>query len=120
DLAVLPDRITNIPADDTATYLSASAAITGVIDLRASTAYRYAPPAPAPGEPADHFDDLRVQLTLGTLRQDDRAPGFSLTYARDLDLGAVSDFGVELTTRLGPLELSALERLSLPTGRIAQ
>ena len=120
DLAVLPDRITNIPADDTATYLSASAAITGVIDLRASTAYRYAPPAPAPGEPADHFDDLRVQLTLGTLRQDDRAPGFSLTYARDLDLGAVSDFGVEITTRLGPLELSALERLSLPTGRIAQ
>jgi len=120
DLAVLEDRITKLPVDDTATYLSASAAIAGVIDLRASTAYRYSPPAPEPGAPVDHFDDLQVQLTLGTLRQDDRAPGLALTYARDLDVGRVSDFGVEITTRLGPLELSALERLSLPTGRIAQ
>lgn len=120
DLAVLPDRITNEAVDDTATYLSASATINGVIDLRASTAYRYFPPELDPGEPRDHFDDLQVQLTLGTLRQDDRAPGLALTYARDLDAGHVSDFGVEITTRLGPLELSALQRLSLPDGRISQ
>ncbi len=120
DLAVLPDRITNEAVDDTATYLSASASIAGVIDLRASTAYRYFPPEPDPGEPRDHFDDLQVQLTLGTLRQDDRAPGLALTYARDLDAGEVTQFGVELTTRLGPLELAALQRLSLPDGRIAQ
>src|SRR5690606_28449688 len=103
DLAVLPDRITNEAVDDTATYLSAPATISGAIDLRVNTAYRYAPPEPEPSEPRDHFDDLQVNLTLGTLRQDDRAPGLALTYARDLDAGAVSDFGVELTTRLGPL-----------------
>ncbi len=120
DLAVTPDRITGELTDDSETSLSVSAGLRGAFELSVSTAYRYAPPPPQVGEPPDHFDDLRVRLTIGTLGQDDAVPGLSLEYARDLDVGRVSGFGVELTARLGEVELYALERLSLPTARLAQ
>ena len=124
DLAVLPDRITLQPVDDSATYVDASVGFRNVFQLDADTAYRYAPPPPPAGEPADHFDDLRVSLTLGTLRQEDFVPGLAVTYARDLDAGRTSAFGVEATARfgaaLGDARLSALQRLSLPSGQIAQ
>src|SRR5690606_21262674 len=87
DLDVRPDRITMLPVDDTATYLDASLSYRDVVQLTVDTAYRYAPPAPPVGEPADHFDDLSVSLTIGTLRQDDALPGLAVTYARDLDRG---------------------------------
>lgn len=120
DLAVLPDRITMVPVDDSATYVDAAIGYRDVVQLTVDSAYRYAPPTPPVGEPADHFDDLSVSLTLGTLRQDDALPGLAVTYARDLDVGITSAFGVEATTRLGPLRVAALERLSLPTGQLAQ
>src|SRR5690606_35204964 len=72
------------------------------------------------GDPPAHGDDLRVRLTVGTLQQDDLVPGLSLDYARDLDRGQVSAFGVEATARVGPVNLYALERLSLPSGRLSQ
>jgi hypothetical protein len=120
DLKVTEDRITGLPVDDSETTVSLSAGMRGAFDLSVSTGYRYDPPEPAPGEPADHWDDLRVRLTLGTLTQDDLVPGFALDYARDLDRGRVSAFGVEMTARAGPVNLYALERLSLPSGRVAQ
>src|SRR5690606_37272144 len=120
DLAVLPDRITIVPVDDSATYVDAAIGYRDVVQLTVDSAYRYAPPTPPVGQPADHFDDLSLSLTLGTLRQDDALPGLAVTYARDLDVGITSAFGVEATTRLGPLRVAALERLSLPTGQIAQ
>lgn len=120
DLAVLPDRITMLSVDDSATYLDASVAYRDIVQLDVDMAYRYAPPTPPVGEPPDHYDDLNVALTLGTLRQDDVLPGLAVTYARDLDVGITSAFGVEATTRLGPLRMAALERLSLPSGQIAQ
>ncbi|HET8986781.1 MAG TPA: hypothetical protein VFN03_13580 [Trueperaceae bacterium] len=120
DLAVLPDRITMVPVDDSATHLDASVGYRDLVQLSVDTAYRYAPPTPPVGQPPDHWDDLSVSLTLGTLRQEDALPGLAVTYARDLDLGVTSQFGVEATTRLGPLRVAALERLSLPSGQIAQ
>ncbi len=120
DLAVRPDRITGEPTDDSETSLDLSVSLRGAFELSVDTAYRYAPPPPPAGEPADHFDDLRVRLTLGTLGQDDAVPGLSLEYARDLDVGRVSGFGVELSAKLGPVELYGLERLSMPGSRIAQ
>ena len=120
DLEVTEDRITGLPTDDSATSLSLTAGVRGAFDLSVSTAYRYSPPPPEPGEPADRFDDLRVRLTLGTLTQDDLVPGLSVDYARDLDRGEVSAFGVELTGRVGPVALFALERLAMPSGRVSQ
>lgn len=120
DLSVRPDRLTGAPRDTTQTAVEASAAVTGVVELRVSTAYRYDPPLVAPGEPPDHWDDLSVRLTLGTLRHDDATPGLALTYARDLDAGQVSAFEVAAAATLGPLELDATERLSLPTGRLSR
>lgn len=119
DLAVLPDRITLQPLDETATYLSVSGGLTGIATLSARSAYRYNPPPPEPGRAPDHFDDLELTLTLGTLTQSDMRPGLAITYARDLDEGYTSAFGVEATARIGSLRLSAVERLDLPSGRIA-
>ena len=120
DLAVTPDRITGDPTDDSETALALTASLRDAFEFSVDTAYRYAPPPPPAGEPPDHFDDLRVRLTVGTLRQDDLVPGLSLEYARDLDVGRVSGFGVEVTGRIGPVELYALERLSLPGSRLSQ
>ena len=124
DLAVLPNRVTMQPIDDSATYLDAGVGVRDVFQLDVDTAYRYSPPNPPAGQPTDHFDDLRVSLTLGTLRQDDFLPGLAVTYARDLDVGRTSAFGVEATARfgaqLGDMRVAALERLSLPSGQIAQ
>ncbi|HEX7038650.1 MAG TPA: hypothetical protein VF202_00895 [Trueperaceae bacterium] len=120
DLKVTEDRITGLPTDDSETSVRLTAGVPGAFDLEVRTAYRYAPPPPEPGEPPDHFDDLSLSLTIGTLGQDDGVPGLSLDYARDLDRGELSAFGVELTGRVGPVNLYALERLSLPAGRVAQ
>ncbi len=120
DLKVTEDRITGLPTDDSETSVRLSAGVRGAFEVTASTAYRYAPPPPQDGGPPDHFDDLSLRLTLGTLRQDDLVPGLALDYARDLDRGEVSAFGVEFTARAGPVHLYALERLSLPAGRVSQ
>jgi len=119
DLLMTPDRITGELRDTTQTSVAASAGVAGVVDLSVKTAYRYAPPTPAAGEPRDHFDDLEVSVTLGTLAQTDATPGLRVTYARDLDVGAVSAFGVEAAATLGPLQFDAAERVSLPTGQLA-
>src|SRR5690606_20826361 len=120
DLEATEDPVTGLPTDDSRTSLSLTAGLRGAFDVSVATAYRYAPPPPPPGEPPDHFDDLTVRLTLGTLGQDDLVPGLAIDYSRDLDRGRVSAFGVEVTGRAGPVALYALERLSLPSGRLAQ
>lgn len=119
DLAVLPDRITLQPLDESATYLSLSGGLTGIATITARSAYRYNPPPPEPGRAPDRFDDLELTLTLGTLTQNDMRPGLAITYARDLNEGYTSAFGVEATARISTLRLSALERLDLPSGRIS-
>lgn len=119
DLLLTPDRLTGEPRDTSQTSLTASAGVAGVVDVGVKTAYRYAPPTPAPGAPPDHFDDLEVSVTLGTLAHTDATPGLKVTYARDLDAGRVSAFGVEGAATLGPLQFDAAERISLPTGRLA-
>lgn len=119
DLAVLPDRITLQPLDESATYLSLSGGLTGIATITARSAYRYNPPPPEPGRAPDRFDDLELTLTLGTLTQNDMRPGLAITYARDLNEGYTSAFGVEATARIDTLRLSALERLDLPSGRIS-
>lgn len=120
DLALLPDRVTQEVEDASQTSVDASLGVRDWLELGVSTAYRYAPPAPPAGEPADHFDDLEVRLTLGRLVSNDDTAGMTLTYARDLDLGRTSAFAVEAGAPLGPLRVRVSERLSLPTGRIQQ
>ncbi len=120
DLAVRPDRLTGVPHDTTYTAAKASVGVSGIVELSAETAYRYYPLPPPVGEPLDHFDDLSLRLTLGTLRHDDRVPGLALTYAYDLDLSRVSAFELSAAVTLGPLQFDALERISFPTGELAR
>lgn len=119
DLAITPDRLSGEPRDVTQTSANAKLRLGSVAELSARSAYRYAPPPPAPGEPPDHFDDLEVKLTLGTLRHDDTMPGLAVTYARDLDAGQVSAFEVAAAATLYGLQFDASERISLPTGQVA-
>lgn len=119
DLMRTPDRLTGEPHDTTDTSATASIGVQGVVELSATTAYRYSPLTPAAGQPADHFDDLEVKLTLGTLAHTDAVPGLAVTYARDLDLGQVSAFGVEAAATLGGLQFDASERIALPSGRLS-
>lgn len=118
DLALLPDRVTQELVDASQTSVDASVRVRDWLELSASTAYRYAPPTPPAGEPADHYDDLEVRLTIGNLQTSGDTAGFSLTYARDLDLGRTSAFAVEAGAPVGPLRVRVAERLSLPTGRL--
>jgi hypothetical protein len=119
DLLMTPDRLTGEPRDTSQTSVKASAGVTGIVDVSVSTAYRYSPPTPPAGQPADHFDDLEVKVTLGTLAHTDQTPGLAVTYARDLDLGRVSAFGVDAAATVGPLQFDASERIRLPTGQLA-
>ncbi len=118
DLAVTPDRLTGEPADDSHTRLQASLGVEGAIDLSVSGGYRYDPPTPDPGDPRAFWDPLAIDLTLGTLQQDDATPGLRLGYERNLNAGTLQSLSVRATTRAGPLELEAAEELSLPTGNV--
>ncbi len=120
DLDVRPDRLSGEPRDTTSTGMKAAAGVTNVVDLTVETAYRYRPPTPSGDAPPDHWDDLTLRLTLGTLRHDDQLPGLALTYARDLDLGRVSAFEVAAAVTAGPLQFDALQRLALPSGQLAR
>lgn len=120
DLKVTPDRVTGAPNDTTETAVSARLGLRGVAELSAKTAYRYRPLPAEPGEPLEHFDDLVLKLTLGTLRHDDAVPGVAVSYSRDLNRGESTAF--ELTaavTALG-LQFDATQRLTLPSGRLAK
>jgi len=119
DLLMTPDRLTGELRDTSQTSVKASAGVTGIVDVSVATAYRYSPPTLPAGQPSDHFDDLEVKVTLGTLGHTDQTPGLAVTYARDLDLGRVSSFGVDAAATVGPLQFDASERISLPTGRLA-
>ncbi|MFA5550167.1 MAG: hypothetical protein WDA03_01000 [Trueperaceae bacterium] len=120
DLAVRPDRVTGVPRDTTSTSAAATAGLTNIVELSAETAYRYFPAPPEAGEPPDHWDDLNLRLTLGTLRHDDRVPGLAVKYAHDLDLDRASAFEVAAAVTAGPLQFDASQRLSLPTGQLAR
>lgn len=120
DLSVRPDRLTGVLVDTTSSGVKAAAGVTNVVELSVETAYRYHPLPPEAGEPVDHWDDLNLRLTLGTLRHDDRVPGLALTYGYDLDRGRVSAFEVAAAATFGPLQFDALQRLSLPTGQLAR
>ncbi len=119
DLLMTPDRLTGELRDTSQTSIKAAAGVAGIVDVSVTTAYRYAPPTPPAGEPPDHFDDLEVKVTLGTLAHTDSIPGLAVTYARDLDLGRVSAFGVEAAATVGPLQFDASERISLPSGQLS-
>ncbi len=120
DLAVRPDRLTGAPLDTTNSGVKVEVGVGSIVSLAADTAYRYYPPPPDPGEPLDHWDDLNLKLTLGTLRHDDSLPGLAVTYAHDLNVGRASAFEVAAAATVGPLQFDALERLSLPTGQLAR
>lgn len=120
DLAVKPDRLTGEPHDSTATTLKASVALPDVVELSVEGGYRYYPLEASGGGPPDHFDDLRVKLTLGTLKHGDSIPGLAVTYARDLNVGEASAFEVAAALSIGPLEFDAEHRLTLPSGRLAR
>lgn len=119
DLLVTPDRLSGEPRDVTQTSANASLRVGSVVELSARSAYRYAPPAPTPGEQADRFDDLELKLTLGSLRHDDALPGLSVTYARDLNEGRVSALEVAAAATAYGVQFDASERISFPTGRVA-
>lgn len=120
DLSVRPDRLSGVPHDTTYTAAKASVGVTGIVELSAETAYRYYPLPPAPGDSTDHWDDLSVRLTLGTLRHDDRVPGLAVSYAHDLNQGVASAFEVAAAATVGPLQFDATERIAFPSGELAR
>ena len=119
DLLSAPDRITGELRDTSQTSVKVSVGVAGALDLSVATGYRYAPATLPVGTAPDHFDDLEVKLTLGTLEHGDAVPGLAVTYARDLDLGRLSAFAVEASAELSVLQFDASERISLPTGQLA-
>jgi hypothetical protein len=116
DLAVLPDRLTGEPTDETSTGYSVVYGVTG-LRLDASGGYRYRPAVPTdPAEPIEYWLPFEAGLTFGTLEQQDSLPGLRVAYVRDLNRRRVAALSYDAAARLGPVELSARQRFDLPEG----
>ena len=116
DLSVRPPRTGGEPVDATETRVAAEARFGAIFALDVSLGYRWAPPVDEDGR----WYPLEVGLTAGTLGQDDAIPGLRVSYRRDLDSGETLDLGVEIAARLGPVTLSARERIDPVSGRVRE
>ncbi|MEX2536171.1 MAG: hypothetical protein WD273_11305 [Trueperaceae bacterium] len=119
DLAVKPDRLTGELTDESSTRFEMSYGLPA-LRVDASGGYRYfPPPADQPGEQLDFWLPFEAGVTVGTLRQEDALPGLRVAYERNLNLHEVSALSYDASARIGPVELAASQRYSLPEGGTA-
>ena len=118
DLAVLPDRLTGEPSDESVTTVELDYG-SRTLRLDAAGGYRYFPPPPEAGEPPEYWLPFEAGLTVGTLEQDDRLPGLRLAYERDLNRRRVDALSYDARARLGELELQVAQTFDLPEGGTA-
>ncbi|MDZ7704809.1 MAG: hypothetical protein U5L04_10040 [Trueperaceae bacterium] len=119
DLKVTEDRL-GVAASASRTGADASVGYRSYGALDIAAGYRYDPPEAAEGEPREFWEPLEVGVTLGTLAQNDTLPGARLSYVRDLNRGAVQEFGVELAARYDIVEASLEQRLNVEQGRLTR
>jgi len=77
-------------------------------------------PAPDAEDRIRTVDPIDLRLELGSLRTGDARPGLRVQAQFDAELERFERIDVDLRARLGPLELEARERVTLPETRITE
>ncbi len=77
-------------------------------------------PAPDAEDRVRTVDPIDLRLELGNLRTGDARPGLRLQAQYDAELERFERIDVDLRARLGPLELEARERVTLPETRVTE
>ena len=75
-------------------------------------------PSPAADGRVRTVDPVDLRLELGSMRSGDGRPGLRLQSALDAELSRFERVDIDLRARLGPVELEASERLTLPDARV--
>ncbi len=119
DLRVTEDRL-GVTASESETNLNTSVGYSPYTALDASVGYVYDPPEAAEDKPREFWEPLEVGLSVGTLAQNDLVPGARFSYVRDLNRGAVQEFGVELAARYALVEADLEQRLNVEQGRLTR
>ncbi len=105
------------PVAETFTRFTWRAAYDGWIAVGVTATYRPEPAPDADGR-VRTVDPVDLQLELGSLRAREARPGVRVAAQFDAGLGAFERLDVDLRARLGPVELEARERITLPDVRV--
>jgi len=104
---------------ETSTRADWRVAYDGWIALEASATYRPEPAADASGR-VRNVEPVDLRLELGSLRTGDERPGLRLQAQFDAELQRFERLDIDVRARLGPLELEARERVTLPETRVGE
>jgi hypothetical protein len=104
---------------ETFTRFTWRAAYDGWVAVDVTATYRPEPAAGAGGR-VRTVDPIDVRLELGSLRAGDARPGLRLQAQYDAELERFERVDVDLRARLGPIELEARERVTLPETRVTE
>ncbi|MBW6454321.1 MAG: hypothetical protein K0A98_00415 [Trueperaceae bacterium] len=104
---------------ETFTRFTWRAAYEGWVAVDLTATYRPEPAADASGR-VRTVDPLDLRLELGNLRTGEARPGLRLQAQYDTELERFERLDVDLRARLGPVELEARERVTLPDTRVTE
>jgi hypothetical protein len=104
---------------ETFTRVSWRSAIDRVVALETAIVHR-PEPAPLPDGRRQNFEPINLQLDAGSLKGGDTRPGVRLNTRWDLEAQEPLQFGIDLRGRVGPLEVSASERINLVRGVVEE
>ena len=104
---------------ETFTRFTWRAAYDGWVVVDVTATYRPEPAAGAGGR-VRTVDPLDVRLEFGSLQAGDARPGLRLQAQFDTELERFERVDVDLRARLGPVELEARERVTLPETRVTE
>jgi hypothetical protein len=112
-------RLPGEPVETTRTVARFDFALRPYLHLEARGGYRYAPTEPAADGALEHWEPLRLALTLGALEPFDDLPGARVVYERDLDRGETRLLGLEATASYHPFEVSLRQEMNIGQGQLA-
>ncbi len=104
---------------ETFTRFTWRAAYDGWVALDVTATYRPEPAPEADGR-VRTVDPIDLRLELGSMRADDARPGLRLQAQFDAELDRFERVDVDLRARLGPVEVEARERVTLPETRVTE
>ena len=104
DLNPSPDRLTGALNDDTETTVELEYGL-AYLSADFSGGYDYYPDLLEEDETVKEFwKPFELGLTLGSMDQEDRVPGFRLSYSRNLNTHTMEELGLEFSVRFGHVE----------------
>lgn len=117
DLSPRAPRGGGVAEDTTESSVRGQVTFGAVAALDASVGYLWHPVEPSEDAP---WRPLELGATLGTLGQDDHAPGLRVSYRYNLNTDEPLDVGFQMAARIGVVTLEASERIDPTTGLVRE